>query len=87
MAIRQLQYAQELERNLKKKKPLSSAHKNAAEKAKVINKRFPNLKKNVKQAKDVLPSKEIIKEYRRLGGSKTKEGRAYRRKWMKKHGG
>jgi hypothetical protein len=41
-------------------------------------------KKFFKKKISNLPTKAEINEYNRLGGSKTKEGRAYRRKWMEK---
>jgi hypothetical protein len=36
----------------------------------------------IKSASEVLPSHEQLAEYERLGGSKTKEGREYKRKFM-----
>lgn len=50
------------------------------EMAKVLNHKFPNVEQKPPQSH--LPSQEQIDEYNRLGGSKTKEGRKYRREFL-----
>lgn len=118
MAVRRLQYSQELEKGLAKGENVEQAHESATKSSSVKNEKkkkqkpFAYLRRKAKElyygkdmpisekqkklrrkfeiklaAANYKKKRERVKKYRQLGGSKTKEGRAYRRKWMKKHGG